>query len=92
MSTTFIHIKDAEGTCHSINCKQITCVSWREYPDSKPVDIIYLVDDHEIACDHKSEASYAIAENLGIDLDEFVEDEDEDEESDDSDSDDDDDD
>lgn len=88
MATKFITVKDTDGNWHSVNVKQITCVSWGEVPDSKPLDIIYLVDDHEIALTHKSESSYELAQEFdSLDLDEIIdieidEDEDTEEESD----------
>lgn len=90
MTAKFITVKDVEGTWHSINIKQIKEVSWGEYPDDQPVDIIHLSDSHEIALAHKSEWSYELAGNFdNLDLDEIIDIE-SDEENDDCDSDDDD--
>lgn len=69
----FVEVQDIEGNWQSVNLKNIARVCWGEIPDTEKVDMIYLLEDSEIALPHLSESSKTLAEALGIeDLNELL--------------------
>lgn len=66
MAVNFVEIQDIDGNWQSINLKQIARIAWGERPDYTKVDMVYLVDDSEVALEHLSESSKRLAEAIGI--------------------------
>ena len=66
MAINFIEIQDIDGNWQSINLKQIARIAWGDCPDYTKVDMVYLVDDSEVALEHLSESSKRLAEAIGI--------------------------
>lgn len=88
MAVNFVEIIDIDGNVQSINLKNVARIAWGDRPDYTKVDMIYLIDDSEVALEHLSESSVKIAEAIGIESlpdllgDGEAEDEDEDEDED----------
>jgi len=83
MAVNFVEVQDIEGNWQSINIKQIARIAWGDRPDYTKVDMVYLVDDSEVALEHLSDASQKLAEAIGIeDLNQLFSGENEDEEED----------
>lgn len=66
MAINFVEIQDIDGNWQSINLKQIARIAWGDRPDYTKIDMVYLVDDSEVALEHLSESSKRLAEAIGI--------------------------
>lgn len=66
MAVNFVELIDIDGNLQSVNIKQIARIAWGDRPDYTKVDMIYLVDDSEVALEHLSDSSIKLAEAIGI--------------------------
>lgn len=66
MAVNFVELIDIDGNLQSVNIKQIARIAWGDRPDYTKVDMIYLVDDSEVALEHLSNSSIKLAGAIGI--------------------------